>query len=156
MLYFDVKREIFRFLSNKEISSMINGRYRNKNVSWIALKYLFSVESFNSSKFIDPKSYFYYELFLYESKKKSGQRKNFIHKSQIKLCNKRTTRIVCGSSKWIKSQVEDKKWPQIYIVSMTNLCESKLSLFCANLDCCSQETCWKQFLLSTMKNDRPQ
>lgn len=84
----------------------------------------FLLKLFKSSELIDPERYFYYELFLFMNQKR--QRKNFIHNFSNKICNKGTSRIVCGSSNRIrKSQGEEKKWPQIYIVSMTNLCESK-------------------------------
>lgn len=68
------------FLGNKEISFMINSRYRNKNVSCISIPFLLKI-------FIDPERYFYYKL-----------EKLFSFMSRMnKKCNNAGSKFVCGS-----------------------------------------------------------
>lgn len=130
-------KNFLRSLGNKEISFMINRRYRNKTVSWkpfLLLNLLFI------SKFIDPERYFYYKTFSFLSNPRKYLRlhSRFVTKEILRSC-------VGPQKKITNPKQSDHKC----LLSCWQIFDH-ISLSLKSL----QTNLLKTFLPLTMKNDR--
>lgn len=111
-----MSNEKFPVPSNKEISSMINRRYRNKNVTMdpSKTKTFFSRTLLYRNLFIDPERYFYYENSWIAE-----------HLTEWKIVTIEIFQIVCGTSRDTRNskarEIKIRIRPQIFIVTLTNL-----------------------------------